>query len=300
MTSDPMTSDPMTSDPVVPQSLPGIGGTALGVALIRALESTRPDRLFDDPYARHFIRAADKHASPWGAGGSPAVEQFLSMMADQVAVRTLYLDRALLDAARQGCGQVVLVACGMDARAYRLPWPPGTALFELDLAHVLDFKNAVLDRLGATATCHRVGVATDLRQDWLPALAASGFDPDRPTAWLAEGILYALSSDAAGTLLDRITIASALGSVLALDHAEDSELLRAARAAISAELVELWQGGPVARLDGWLAARGWRPDVTDIAQAAAACGRPTPSAFDPNRPDAGRAWLATARLGGTR
>ncbi|MFI7454481.1 SAM-dependent methyltransferase [Nonomuraea sp. NPDC049714] len=119
--------------------------------------------------------------------------------------------------------------------------------------------NAVLDGRGATLACHRVKVATDLRQDWPLALTESGFSPRRPAAWLAEGILYALPPEAADLLLDRITAVSAPGSVLTLDHAEDSELLRAARADISAELVGLWRGGPAENLDTWLSNLGWQP-----------------------------------------
>ncbi|WP_212746282.1 MULTISPECIES: SAM-dependent methyltransferase [unclassified Nonomuraea] len=286
----------MTQEPTVPRSLAGIGATALGVALLRAQESSRPDRLFDDPYARHFLQAVDPAFTPWAAGASPATARFLQVMAEQVAVRTQFLDRALLEAAEGGCQQVVLLACGMDARAFRLAWPPGTKVFELDFADVLAFKAAVLDGRGATAACHRVEVATDLRQDWPRALTESGFNPGRPAAWLAEGILYALPPEAADLLLDRITALSAPASMLALDHMKDSELLRSARADISAELVDLWRGGPTENLNAWLARRGWQPAVTDIAEAAAARKRPIPPAFDPARAAAGRGWLATAHL----
>ncbi|MEV0053146.1 SAM-dependent methyltransferase [Saccharopolyspora shandongensis] len=286
----------MTREPTAPESLTGIGATALGVALLRALESDRPDRLFDDPYAQHFLAAVDPASTPWAAGPSPSTARFLRMMAEQVAVRTRFFDRTLLAAAAQRCDQVVLLACGMDARAFRLAWPPGTKVFELDFADVLAFKAAVLDDRGATAACHRVEVTTDLRQDWPRALAESGFNPERPAAWLAEGILYALPPEAADLLLDRITTVSAPGSVLALDHMKDSELLRSARADISAELVDLWRGGPTENLNAWLTRRGWQATVTDIAEAAAACERPIPPAFDPARADAGRGWLATAHL----
>ncbi|GAA3169050.1 SAM-dependent methyltransferase [Nonomuraea salmonea] len=264
------------------------------MALLRAQESSRPDRLFDDPYARPFLQAVPSASTPWAAGPSPATARFLQVMAEQVAVRTQFLDRALLDAAERGCEQVVLLGSGMDARAFRLAWPPGTKVFELDFADVLAFKAAVLDGRGATAACHRVEVATDLRQDWPRALTESGFSSGRPAAWLAEGILYALPPDAADLLLDRITTLSAPASMLALDHMEDSELLRSARADISAELVDLWRGGPTENLHAWLIRRGWQPAVTDIAEAAAACERPIPPAFDPARADAGRGWLATA------
>src|SRR5690606_10069840 len=148
------------------------------------------------------------------------------------AVRTRFLDQALLDAAGAGCGQVVLLACGMDTRAFRLAWPAGTRLFEVDFAEVLTFKGAILAEHGVTPRCQRVEVVADLRQDWTQALTRAGLDPRRPTVWLAEGILYALPPEAADLLLRRVTAASAPGSVLALDHAEDSELLRAARAAV--------------------------------------------------------------------
>ncbi|WP_431914832.1 SAM-dependent methyltransferase [Nonomuraea jabiensis] len=221
----------MTPESPVPESLTGIGATALGVALLRAQESGRPDWLFDDPYARHFLQAVDPASTPWAAAGpSPATARLLRVMAEQVAVRTRFLDRALLAAAARECDQVVLLASGMDARAYRLTWPPGTTVFELDFADVLAFKAAVLDGRGAIPACRRVEVANDLRQDWPRALTESGFSPRRPAAWLAEGILYTLPPEAADLLLDRITAVSAPGSVLALDHAEDSELLRAARA----------------------------------------------------------------------
>ncbi|MBF8187422.1 SAM-dependent methyltransferase [Nonomuraea sp. K274] len=286
----------MTPEPTVPESLTGISATAFAVALLRAQESDRSDRLFADPYARHFLRAVDPAVSPWAAQSSPETRSFVRMMAGQVAVRTRFLDRALLEAVEQGCEQVVLLAAGMDARAYRLAWPAGATVFELDFADVLSFKSAVLGGAGAEPACHRVEVATDLREDWPRALAESGFDPGRPAAWLAEGILYALPPEAADRLLDRITAVSAPGSVLALDHGTDSALFREARAAISAELVALWRGGPAERLDTWLARRGWRPAVCDVVEVAAGYGRPAPPAFDPADPRAGHGWLATARL----
>ncbi len=145
----------MTQEPTVPESLAGIGATALGVALLRAQESSRPDRLFDDPYARHFLQAVDPAFSPWAAGASAATARFLQVMAEQVAVRTRFLDRALLEAAERGCEQVVLLACGMDARAFRLAWPPGTKVFELDFADVLAFKAA--DSRPKPPTCSSTG-----------------------------------------------------------------------------------------------------------------------------------------------
>jgi methyltransferase (TIGR00027 family) len=282
----------MTDQPQTHSAPTGIGATSLGVAMLRARESARTDRLFNDPYARVFVDHADPHGSVWDGNG--AALNFFQLMAEQVAVRTRFLDHALLDVARAGATQVVLLACGMDSRAFRLTWPAGTSVYEADQPEVLAFKSAVLQELHAQPRCHRAAVPVDLRTDWPARLVDAGFDPEKRTAWLAEGILYALEPDAADGFLDRITSCSAVGSTLALDHNEDSQLLRAARAAISPELVSMWKGGPCNDLGAWLHQRGWKAEIRDIAQVAAEYGRPAPPAFDPHNDGASRAWLATA------
>ncbi|MFD8555877.1 SAM-dependent methyltransferase [Streptosporangium canum] len=286
----------MTHRPELAGELTGIGATALGVAFLRAEESRRADRLFDDPYARTFLDADGAAGSVWTAAPASTGPGFAEMMADQVAVRTRFLDRALLEAAGAGCAQVVLLACGLDTRAFRLDWPAGTRVFEVDFADVLAFRGACLAGHGVLARCDRVEVPADLRDDWPGALVEAGLRPHLPTAWLAEGILYALPADAADLLLDRVTGASAPGSVLALDHMEDSEPLRAARRAISTELVDLWRGGPAGDLASWLRGRGWRPALRDLGEVAAGYRRPVPPAFDPERAGTGRGWLVTAHL----
>ncbi|SDD87984.1 SAM-dependent methyltransferase [Actinokineospora iranica] len=273
------------------ETLSGIGWTALGVAALRARENERPDRLFEDPYARHVLTATGVDPGTWGAGAA----SFIDLMADQVAVRTRFLDQALLDAVADGRGQVVLLASGMDTRPFRLHWPEHTRLYELDFAEVLAHKRTALT--GAVAGCAHVEVPTDLRENWPDDLRAAGFDPTAPTVWLAEGILYALPAPAADLLLTRVSGLSAPGSALAADHGEDSEPLRAARAAISSELVGLWQGGP-ADPGAWLADHGWEPAVLDVAEVAESYGRPAPPAFDPARADSGRGWLITAHWRG--
>jgi methyltransferase (TIGR00027 family) len=112
----------------------------------------------------------------------------------------------------------VILASGLDSRAYRLQWPTGTTVFEIDLPEVIEFKTATLTNLGAAPTAERRAVAADLRQDWPAALRENGFDTDRPTAWIAEGLLHYLAPDAKQRLLDNITALSAKGSKLALDN----------------------------------------------------------------------------------
>jgi methyltransferase (TIGR00027 family) len=192
----------------------GAGKTALIIAQARAAESARPDRLIDDPFARQFVHAA-------GAGFSPEAEGIASLLrlrGDYIAIRTRFFDDYLLDACQAGCRQVVLLAAGLDARAFRLAWPPEVELFEVDLPEVLAFKGHVLAAMSATAFCRRVTVPADLRGDWPRALVTAGFRSEVPTAWLLEGILMYLNEDERDRLLDRVTALSAPGSHLGLDH----------------------------------------------------------------------------------
>ncbi len=282
----------MAEQPSTHTAPTGIGATSLGVAVLRARESSRTNRLFNDAYAQAFVDRADPGGSMWKS--RPNGPDFLHLMAGQVSVRTRYFDDALLQAATAGIDQVVLLACGMDSRAFRLGWPTGTTVYEVDQPEVLAFKSTVLQEMHARPHCERIEVAVDLRSDWPARLRNAGFDPGKPTSWLAEGILYALDPAAADLLLARITACSTPGSTLACDHAEDSALLRTARAAISPELVSMWQGGPSGDLGAWLRDGGWNADIVEVAQVAAEYSRPAPSAFDPNTDGAGRAWLATA------
>jgi methyltransferase (TIGR00027 family) len=139
-------------------------------------------------------------------------------MADVMAVRTRYFDQFFTDAAGAGARQAVILASGLDARAYRLRWPAGRTVFEIDQPEVIEFKTATLTDLGARPTADRRTVAADLRRDWPAMLRQTGFDADLPTAWIAEGLLHYLAPDAKQRLLDNITALSAQGSRLGLDN----------------------------------------------------------------------------------
>ncbi|MEV4396303.1 SAM-dependent methyltransferase [Nonomuraea sp. NPDC049607] len=249
----------------------GVAKTAVGAAWLRARESERPDRLFDDPYAAAFVAAAETERADAGRGSGAA-----GLFGDHLVFRTRFFDDYLSES---GCGQVVLVAAGLDSRAYRLDWPPGVRLFELDLPELLAFKDGVLRGLGATARCERVPVPVDLREDWPGSLRAAGFDPARPTAWLAEGLLIYLSPAEAARLLDGIGALSAAGSGLAFEHDPAASAALAERARTMPELrriATLWKGGlgedAVARLN----ARGWRARTVDASALAARYGRRAP------------------------
>ncbi|GAB3472527.1 SAM-dependent methyltransferase [Actinophytocola sediminis] len=267
--------------------LNAIGGTALRVAALRAAETRRPDHLVADPHAERFLAAAGD--STGGSGQHGLGDEFVAVMSQQVAVRTRFLDDALLAATAAGCRQVVLVASGVDSRAHRLAWPAGVELFDLDQPAVLEFKDQVLDPASARCTRHPVGV--DLRTDWPVPLRAAGFRPERPTAWLTEGLLYALDPAAADGLLTTIGGLSAAGSIIAFDHIQTSQRLREMLRATDPALVQLWRGGPADPAE-WLTRHGWTAEITELADLARHHGRTVHPAYDPAAGGA-HSWLAT-------
>jgi methyltransferase (TIGR00027 family) len=264
---------------IVTESLPAVSRTAVGVAALRAYESRRPDRLFDDPYAAAF-HAAGSAVLPIAPGETPQ-GGLGALFARQVAIRTRFYDDYLLAA---GCAQVVVLAAGLDARAFRLGWPPGVRLLELDLPEVLAFKDEVLAAQDAVPSCERVVVPADLRDDWAGALRAAGFDPGVPAAWLAEGLLVYLSREDAEAMLTTVGELSAPGSQVAFEHrtAESRDrLLARAEATPGAERVtRLWQGGLGDRAPEWLRGHGWEPAIVSHAGLAAKYARPGDDALD--------------------
>jgi methyltransferase (TIGR00027 family) len=255
----------------------GVGKTALGMAMIRAQESRRSDRLFDDPCAAAFLAAApgvfDAEQRAAATGGATGL--WGAAFSSHAVIRTRFFDDYLLNATRQGLHQVVLLAAGLDSRAYRLAWPEGVRLFELDLPEMLDFKEHVLNGQGAVARCHRVALPLDLRGEWTAPLIKAGFQPIEPTAWLAEGLLIYLSADEAGHLLTTVGHLSAAGSQVAFEFesigTEEMRKLAHVTPALR-QYAAMWKGG-LPDAPGWLAEQGWKPEVHDQATVSSRYGR---------------------------
>ncbi len=249
----------------------GVSETALGAAEMRAEECARSDRLFDDPYAAAFVAAApplfpDLPSLTDDPGLAALKDAFLA----EIAIRTSFYDDALLNTCATGCRQVVLLAAGLDARAFRLEWPDGVQVFELDLPNLFAFKERVLAAEHATPRCKRTVVAVDLRDEWRAPLIGAGFDPDRPSAWTAEGLLAYLSDDDARVLLAKVGELSASGSTLSFeydDFAADSTLSQVRDMAGMEEVASMWEGGLRERPDAWLRAHGWDVTITERAGA---------------------------------
>ncbi|OBG66404.1 MULTISPECIES: class I SAM-dependent methyltransferase [unclassified Mycobacterium] len=205
-----------------------VGATATMVAAARALASEGTDPIIDDPFAAPLVRAVgleffrrlvDGELAP---GDVQDGERNLQLETDSMAVRTRFFDDFFLNGARDGIRQSVILAAGLDARAYRLSWPPGSVVYEVDQPKVVEFKTATMAELGATPTAERRTVSVDLRDDWPEALRRSGFDPAQPTSWSAEGLLMYLPPEAQDRLFDNITELSAPGSKLATEFHGDS------------------------------------------------------------------------------
>jgi methyltransferase (TIGR00027 family) len=262
-----------------------VGATATAVAASRAAASQGPDALLDDPYAEplvravgidHFVKIVDGELT---AEDDPVLNR--QAMNEQITVRTRFFDDFFTAATSSGIRQAVILASGLDTRAYRLAWPAGTTVFELDQPEVIEFKTRTLAELGVEPTAQRRTVAIDLRDDWPKALLDSGFDPTQPTAWIAEGLLVYLPPEAQDRLLDAITELSAPGSRVATEHMDMASIPadwaqrlteRSQRIGSTINLAELFYMGERSSAGDYLKAHGWHVDVRTTEQAFAANG----------------------------
>ena len=274
-----------------------VGSTALFVAAARALEAQRPEPLVLDPYAEVFCRAAGGEWSDMmdgtasGSHGSQLLEgDFGGYFVSFQAARTKYFDAYFADATAAGVRQVVVLAAGLDSRAYRLPWPDGTVIFELDQPKVLAFKRDVVAQVGDSPRADRREVAVDLRDDWPRALVDAGFDPSVPTAWIAEGLLIYLPAAAQDQLFAGIDGLSAPGSRVAVEegrpmpqHVFEARQQEERDAGQDGTFFTLIYNEQIAPADEWFGGRGWTALPTPLARYLTSVGRPIPA----DDPDAG-------------
>ncbi|WP_025737570.1 class I SAM-dependent methyltransferase [Mycobacterium genavense] len=277
-----------------------VGATATWVAACRALASKQPGALIDDQFADPLVRAVgagffikvlDGEITDETGGlepdADPDVEFNLQRMVNMMAVRTRYFDDFFTGATDAGIRQVVILASGLDSRPYRLAWPAGTVVYEVDQPAVIEFKSTALSNLGAEPTAARRTVAVDLRDDWLKALRQAGFDESRPSAWSAEGLLMYLPPDAQDRLFDAITTLSAPGSRLATEYHRDGIPLLEKRAKAMAkrwgrfgfdtDVSALVYHGERTPAADYLSAAGWQITPRTRADQFAEAGLPVPS-----------------------
>jgi methyltransferase (TIGR00027 family) len=285
-----------------------VGSTALFVATARALEAQKPEPLAVDPFAEVFCRAVGADAADVLDGKNPEhplkTSDFGECFVTFQGARTRYFDNYFRRVADAGIRQVVILAAGLDSRAYRLPWPDETRIFELDRPQVLDFKREVLAEQGAEPNAERREVAVDLREDWPDALRNSGFDAKKPSAWIAEGLLIYLSAAAQDQLFTGIDALAAPGSHLAVEDGapmppdEFANAVEEERAAVAAgdqrlffQLVYNEQQAPT---EDWFGKRGWAAVATPLADCLREGGRPVPEMDTEAGPMVARITLVSA------
>jgi methyltransferase (TIGR00027 family) len=282
-----------------------VGATATMVAAARAMATTADDPLINDQFAEPLVRAVGVDFFSRLATGELRPEDLdsdsesvgMQRMADNMAVRTKFFDDFFLaatgggnsaEATEGGIRQAVILASGLDSRAYRLAWPAGTTVYEVDQPEVIEFKTRTLAELGAEPTAKRRTVAKDLRYDWPSALIEEGFDPSQPTAWSAEGLLGYLPPDAQDRLLDTITELSAPGSRIAVesvpnvdpaDHEKAIERMREAsdrwrEHGFDLDFAELVYMGDRTEAATYLGDHGWELDRHGVRELFAAFGLP--------------------------
>ncbi len=262
-----------------------VGSTATMVAAQRVLSNR--EGLIYDPYAEPLVRAVGLDFFVRALDGEIDLDDVdprfnMRRAAEGMAVRTRHFDTLFTDANAAGVRQAVILAAGLDARAYRLAWPVGTTVYELDQPEVIAFKSETLAQLGAEPAADRRAVAIDLREDWPKALLDNGFDPTRPTAWIAEGLLIYLPPEAQDLLFDRIDELSAPGSRVATEHIPDISAFSDERSQLIAdrlkqyghdiEMSELIYHDERNDVIDYLTARGWDVTAQTVPDAYAANG----------------------------
>jgi methyltransferase (TIGR00027 family) len=275
-----------------------ISMTARLTAAARARESQRPepDRLFDDPYAAAL-------AGPEGVAfmeGLEAASRTPGAPAAQnpyIAIRTRFFDDFLIGAvAAASARQLVMVAAGLDSRAFRLDWPQGLRFFELDRPQVLDAKQEILDRAGAQPRCERHLIGVDLLADWAAPLTAAGFDAGAPSVWLIEGLVPYLDEAAAGAVLEQAARLAVTGSRLGADIVGRSMLESPWTRSYIEALARAnapWRFG-TEQPEAFLGARGWQATVLRPGDAGVNFGRwPFPS-LPRDTPGAPQTFIVTA------
>ncbi len=268
-----------------------VGATATMVAAGRARATVADNPLIEDRFAEPLVRAVGvDFFTRWAAGELEAADVDIpghawgmQQMTNLLAVRTRHIDGFVADAAAAGVRQVVILASGLDARGYRLPWPPGTTVFEIDQPQVLEFKAATLAEVGAAPTVNLRTVPIDLRDDWPAALVAAGFDAAQPTTWIAEGLLAFLPPDAQDRLLDNITELSADESRLIAEifwnspesqHAMEAATKKWYEHGLDVELDDLGFPGERDEVATYLDGHGWCTARTLASQLLTDSGLP--------------------------
>jgi methyltransferase (TIGR00027 family) len=281
-----------------------VGATALGVAAARAAETQSENPLIKDPFGQVFLDAVGDGVWNWHSApelppelieAEPQLPLQMRAMVSYMASRTAFFDQFFLDATHAGIRQVVILAAGLDSRAWRLAWPDGITVYELDQPRVLEFKASTLAEEGAQPACNRVAVPVDLRQDWPDVLREAGYNASVPSAWSAEGLMPYLPAAAQDLLFDRVHGLTSTGSRVAVEalgpkfldpefrarRRERMDRIRSLMAQVDPQREiprtdELWYFEEREDVGEWFRRHRWRVTVTPADELMAGYGRPAP------------------------
>jgi len=202
-----------------------LGMTSRLVAAARERESLREDRLFDDPLAGPLAGDEGRALMLKLEAVPRQMDVRVSTENPYLAIRTRFMDDAVMRAVDRGIRQFAILAAGMDARAFRLNWPSDAVVFEVERPEVLSYKESVLTRMNAKPRAKRNAVCMDLSEDFPAALKNAGFQTTHPSFFLTEGLLpYLPDESTVLNLLTKIASLAAPGSMLALDTVSKSFL----------------------------------------------------------------------------
>jgi methyltransferase (TIGR00027 family) len=264
-----------------------LGTTARWTAAIRAKETERQDALIKDPWAAAL---AGKEGMAW-------IEERTEESVLPILLRTRYFDDFLQRiAAENDLRQIVLMAAGMDTRAYRLSWPENTRLYELDQPAVLQTKGEILRAVDAVPSCERVSIEVDLSGPWEEKLIQVGFVPEELSGWLLEGFLFYLPTSALSPIFDTINHLTSIGSWMGFDIVNSITLTHP----LTRHWVEMQakSGAPwLGTMDdpiGYLAGLGWSASLTQAGQEDAHHGRWPFPILPTMMPDVPHNWFVTA------
>ena len=303
-----------------------VGATALGVASARAAETRSENPLISDPFAQVSLDAVGDGVWNWHSApqlpaklieAEPELPLQMQSMVGYMASRTAFFDEFFTNATRDtraGIRQAVILAAGLDSRAWRLPWPDGTTVYELDQPRVLEFKSSTLAEHGAQPACNRIAVPVDLRQDWPTALRQAGFDPSAPSVWSAEGLMPYLPAAAQDLLFERVQGLTATGSRVGVEalgpkfldpqfrakRRERMDRIRALMAEVDPRREiprtdELWYFEEREDVGDWFRRHGWDVTVTPSDELMAGYGRKPPEEVRDQVP--GNLFVAAQRAG---
>lgn len=265
-----------------------LGSTARWTAGVRARESLREDRLFNDPWAAALAGEEGEEWAEHRSGDNGA----------SIAIRTRFFDDFLQHVTGEyAVRQIVLMAAGLDTRAFRLSWPKQTRIFELDQAQVLEYKEQLLCSAGAQPDSERQAIAVDLTGSWTEILVKSGFDPQQPSAWLLEGFLVYLPNGSVVRILDEVTSLAAPGSWIGFDIINSTMLT----SSWTRQWVERMTNSGVPWIgtmndpEEFLVTRGWKAVLTQPGEEEAHFGRWPYPAIPHMIPDMPRYWFVTAQ-----